>query len=137
VQMAIAADSLEEPLRGLTDLLTDLTQRSNFRDVFIYLCCIQNGETEKEADLMKGHLRTRRCAGISTTCFLRDGSSLPAVIPVSGAVPCRAQPQGGYRRAKSSSARSRPLAPAVVNTLFLYIICSRAPAGVESILGVQ
>jgi len=56
VQIAIAAPSLVEPLRGRMVFRTDLTHRLNLAPSFIYLSTIQNGQRQGSR-LDKGDLQ--------------------------------------------------------------------------------
>jgi hypothetical protein len=119
--MAIAADSLDEPLRGFTDLLTDLIHRSNFRAVFIVFGIYKMAKESQEADWMK-EISNETVCGYFYYVFLITAVLAALVLFWELSVVARS-PKAGI----AGILRTLPtLVLAVVNTLFIYIICSRA-----------
>jgi hypothetical protein len=119
VQMAIAADSLLDPLRGRMVFRTDLTHRLNLAPSFIYLCVYKMAK-DKEADWMKDISSETICTYyywvfVITTIFV-------AIILIFQFSAIARNPKSATSILLSMPA----LILGVVNTLFIYIICSRA-----------
>ena len=118
--MAMAADSLVEPLRALTVLRTDLTHRSNLRESFIFFSP-KKKEMPESKDFAKSISNETLCEYFFIVFVLISVFAGIAVLTTVVLLWKRPTQMGMALLQMAPS-----VAIAVVNSLFLYLLCSRS-----------